>query len=111
MPKARRKTCSLDTEERAIIRTWGQQEDVPTVATYYATTLDVSSGTLQVYSRTLLPIGEVLHIDVSLQGQDAPHSLKGVARAAYRSDDATGYVISLELVTDNNALLWRRQFH
>jgi len=81
------------------------------VAKHYATTLHVSSGTLQVYSRTLLPIGELLHIDVSLQGQDEPHSLKGVARAAYRSDDDSGYVISLELIPDNNALLWRRQFH
>jgi hypothetical protein len=111
MARARRKTYSLDTEERAIIRTWGQQEDIPTVATYYATTLDVSSGSLQVYSRTLLPIGEVLHIDVSLQGQHEPHNLKGVARAAHRSDDVEGYVITLELVPDNNALRWRRQFH
>jgi hypothetical protein len=111
MSRARRKIHCLDTEERAIIRTLKLQEGIPTVAKHYATTMDVSSGALQVYSRTLLPIGEVLQIDVSLQGQDQPHSLTGVARAAYRSDEATGYVISLELIPDDNALLWRRQFH
>lgn len=111
MSRTRRKIRSLDMEERAIIRTWDRHEDTPTVSKHYATTLDVSSEALQVYSRTLLPMGEILHIDVSLQGQDTTHNLKGVARAAHRCDAATGYVITLELVLDNNAEVWRRQFH
>lgn len=111
MSRARRKIHSLDMEERAIIRTWNRHEDTPTVSKHYATTLDVSSEALQVYSHALLPIGEVLHIDVSLQGQDTTHSLRGVASAIHRSDAAAGYVITLELVPDNNAKVWRRQFH
>ena len=109
--RARRKTYSLDTEERAIIRTWNLGGDASTATTHYATTLDLTTQGLQVYSITLIPVGEVLDIDVSLQGQDRVHKLKGVARSVHPSDDATGYVILVDLIADNNAVYWRRQFH
>lgn len=109
--RARRKTYSLDTEERAIIRTWDLEGDAPRAYTHYATTLDLTTQGLQVYSSTLIPVGEVLDIHVSLQGQDQTHKLKGVARSIHKSDDAMGYVILVDLIADNNAAYWRRQFH
>lgn len=109
--RARRNTYSLDTEERAIIRTWGLAGDASMATTHYATTLDLTTQGLQVYSSTLLPVGEVLDIDVSLQGQERAHKLKGVARSVHKSDDARGYVILVDLIADNNAAFWRLQFH
>lgn len=111
MARVRRKSYSLNPEERAIIRTWDLEQDAPTDSRHYTTTLDVSSTGLMLYSATLLPVGEVLHIDVSMQGRDAPYTVKGVAREAHRSDDAQGYVITVDLVSDKNAASWRRQFH
>ena len=111
MSRVRRKSRSLDREERAVIRTWDLEQNAPTDSRHYTTTLDVNSKGLMLYSATLLPIGEVLHIDVSMQGRDQPYTLKGVAREVHRSDDARGYVISVDLVSDTNAADWRRQFH
>ena len=111
MARERRKSHRLDREERAVIRTWDLEQNVPTDSRHYTTTLDVNSTGLMLYSATLLPVGEILHIDVSVQGRDQPYTLKGVAREVHRSDDARGYVISVDLVSDHNADCWRRQFH
>lgn len=111
MPRARRKTHSLHMEERAVIRTWSVQAGEPTPSIHYATTMDITSRGLQIYSRTLLPVGEVLEIDITLQGQAAPHPLKGVARSVSLSGDQPGYVVDVELVADNAASFWRRQFN
>jgi len=109
MPRAR-KIPSLHMEERAIIRTLDRHEDAPS-AKHYATALDLTSQGLQIYSSTLLPVGEVLDIDITLQGQDRMHTLKGVARSVSQRDDNRGYVISVELVDDKHTANWRRQFH
>ncbi|MGE5625128.1 MAG: hypothetical protein ACM3ZT_06240 [Bacillota bacterium] len=111
MNRARRKNLSLHTEERAVIRTFDLHQDVLTESKHYVTTLDVGAAGLLVYSSTLVPVGEVLHIDVSLQGMTEPCTLKGVARSAHRSDNAYGYVIEVDVLADNSALHWRRQFH
>ena len=111
MSRARRKTPSLHMEERAIIRTLIVHGDEATVSKHYATALDLSSQGLQIYSITLFPVGEVLEIDIDLQGHGRAHTLKGVARSVTRSDDAAGYVIDVDLVADNNAATWRKQFH
>jgi hypothetical protein len=106
-----RKIPSLHMEERAIIRTWDRHGDGAQVSKHYATALDLTSQGLQIYSSTLVPIGEVLDIDISLQGQERTHTLKGVARSVAQRDDNRGYVISVELVDDHHADKWRRQFH
>lgn len=111
MPRERRKLPSLQMEERAIIRTWNHQGEEATMSKHYATALDFTSQGIQIYASAPLPTGEVLDIDISLQGQMRPYSLKGVARDVCKSDDASGYLISVELVPDNNAQAWRRQFH
>ena len=111
MPKQTRKTPSLHMEERAIIRTWDYRGEEARVSKHYAMAMDFTQQGLQIYSSNPLPTGEVLDIDISLQGQAKPYTLKGVARAVCRSDDATGYLISVDLISDKHHEGWRRQFH
>ena len=111
MSRATRKTPSLQMEERAIIRTWDVRGEEAMVSKHYAMAMDFTQQGLQIYSSNPLPTGEVLDIDISLQGQTRPYTLKGVARTVSRSDDAMGYVIDVDLVPDRHHENWRRQFH
>jgi hypothetical protein len=111
MNRPRQKTPSLQMEERAIIRTWDLRGGEAMMSKHYAMALDFTQQGLQIYSSNPLPMGEVLEIDISLQGQARPYTLKGVARTVSRSDDAMGYVINVELVSDKHHEGWRRQFH
>ena len=111
MSRIRRKTSSLQMEERAIIRTWDFRGEEAMVSKHYAMAMDFTQQGLQIYSSNPLPTGEVIDIDISLQGQARAYTLKGVARSVSRSDDAAGYVISVDLVTDKHHENWRRQFH
>jgi len=111
MSRARRKTPSLHMEERAIIRTWDHRGEEARVSKHYALAMDFTQQGLQIYSSNPLPTGEVIDIDISVQGQARAYTLKGVARTVSRSDDATGYVISVDLVADKYQEDWRRQFH
>ncbi len=111
MARMNRKTPSLHMEERAIIRTWNTLDEEPMVSKHYVTAVDMSSRGLQLYSSTLLPVGELLHIDISLQGHDRSHNLTGVAHSVSKSDDAKGYVIDVVLLADEKARRWRHQFH
>ena len=111
MARQSRKIPSLQMEERAIIRTWDYRGEEAMVSKHYATALDFTQQGLQIYASSPLPTGEVLDIDISLQGQARPYTLKGVARSVSRSDDATGYLICVELVSDRHLDQWRRQFH
>jgi hypothetical protein len=107
----RRKIPSLHMEERAIIRTWDHRGEEAMASKFYATAMDFTQQGLQIYARSPLPIGEVLDIAISLQGQTRSYSLKGVARSISPSDDGKGYVIEVTLVEDKHAGHWRRQFH
>ena len=111
MARPNRKIPSLHMEERAVIRTWDYRGEEAMVSKHYATALDFTQQGLQIYANSPLPTGEVLDIDISLQGQAKPYPLKGVARTVSRSDDASGYLISVDLVSDRHQDQWRRQFH
>ena len=111
MARQTRKTPSLHMEERAIIRTWEHHGEEATVSKHYATALDFTQQGLQIYASSPLPTGEVLDIDIRLQGRTRPYTLKGVARSVSRRDDANGYLISVDLVNDKHREDWRRQFH
>jgi len=111
MAKQTRKTPSLHMEERAIIRTWNYRGEEAMVSKHYAMAMDFTQQGLQIYASSPLPMGEVLDIDISLQGQAKPYTLKGVAREVTRSDDSSGYLISVDLVADKHHEGWRRQFH
>ena len=111
MSRANRKIPSLQMEERAIIRTWDVRGEEAMVPKHYAMAMDFTQQGLQIYSSNPLPTGEVLDIDISLQGQAKPYTLKGVAREVTRSDDSSGYLISVDLVADKHHEGWRRQFH
>jgi hypothetical protein len=111
MARQTRKISSLHMEERAVIRTWDYRGGEAVVSKHYATALDFTQQGLQIYASSPLPTGEVLDIDISLQGQARPYTLKGVARTVSRSDDSNGYLISVDLVADKHHEGWRRQFH
>lgn len=111
MSRAPRKTPSLQMEERAIIRTWDLRGEEAMMSKHYAMAMDFTQQGLQIYSSNPLPTGEVMEIDISMQGQARPYTLKGVARTVSRSDDSAGYVISVDLVIDKHHEGWRRQFH
>jgi hypothetical protein len=99
MARQTRKIPSLHMEERAVIRTWDHRGEDAMVSKHYATALDFTQQGLQIYASSPLP------------GQAKPYTLKGVARTVSRSDDASGYLISVDLVTDKHHEGWRRQFH
>ena len=48
---------------------------------------------------------------ISLQGQGPSHNLKGVARTVMACDHQSGYIVGIEIIPDNHAARWQRQFH
>lgn len=114
MPRSRQRSKfpSLRHAERAIVRGYSETEEDSPDSRLYVTALDVTSTGLQVCAPTALPVGEVLDLSVYLEGQDQPHTLKGITRWVGRSDGAHGYVLGIELLADHPAnRAWRRQFH
>jgi hypothetical protein len=98
-------------DEWAIVRTRNLQGGAADMAEHHASATAINSRALQIYSSTLLPLGEEMDITIRLQGQSDFHALKGVARSMIQSDDQRGYVVDVDIVADAAATLWRRLFH
>ena len=113
MPRSRtrRNLPSLHTEERAIISTADVHGEGSMASKCYGIALSLSSGALHILADEPVPMGELLDISISLQGQDISHSLKGFARSISACDHQPGYIVDIEIVADNHASRWRRQFH
>jgi hypothetical protein len=113
MPRSRtrRNLPSLHTEERAIISTMDSYGEGTAASKCYGKALSLSAGALHILADDPVPMGELLEISISLQGQDLSHSLKGVARTVTACDHQPGYVVGIEIVPDNHAARWQRQFH
>ena len=114
MPRSRtrRNLPSLHTEERAIISTMDSYGEGSIASKCYGIALSLSAGALHILADEPVPTGELLEISISLQGQDLSHSLKGVARTRHGlRPPASGYIVGIEIVPDNHATRWRRQFH
>lgn len=111
MPRARRKNLRLRMDEWAIVRTRNLQGGLADVAEHHTSATAINSRALQIYSSTLLPVGEELDITIRLQGQRDFHAIKGVARSVIQSDDQRGYVVDVDIVADAAASVWRRLFH
>lgn len=109
--RTRRNLPDLHTEERAIISTADVHGEGPMAQKCYGIALSLTAGALHVLSDEPLPMGELLEISISLRGQDISHNLKGVARSVSVCDHQPGYIVGIEIVADNHATRWRRQFH
>jgi hypothetical protein len=107
-PRLRRNLPSLHTEERAIVTSnAGSTTDLKC----YGIALSLSSAALHLLTDEAVPMGELLDVSISLQGQDQSHNLKGVARTISACDHQPGYVVGIDIVPDNQAARWRHQFH
>lgn len=113
MPRSRNRRIlpNLHTEERAVISTVDVHGEGSIASKSYGVALSLSSGELHILADEPVPTGELLDISISLQGQDIDHSLKGVARSISTCDHQPGYIVGIEIVPDNHASRWRRQFH
>ncbi len=113
MPRSRtrRNLPSLHTEERAIISTMDSYGEGSIASKCYGKALSLSAGALHILADEPVPMGELLEISINLQGQDLSHSLKGVARTVTACDHQSGYIVGIEIVPDNHATRWQRQFH
>ena len=110
-PRLPRNLPRLHTEERAIISTMDVHSEA-LASKCYGVALGLSSEGLHILAEEPVPTGEVLDISINLQGQGPAHNLKGVARSVSACDHQPGYVVGIEILTDNQAAqLWRRQFH
>ena len=110
-PRLARNLARLHTEERAIISTMDTHSDAVALKCY-GIALGLSSEGLHILTDELVPTGEMLDIAISLQGQGPAHNLKGVARSVSACDYQPGFIVGIEILTDNQAAqLWRRQFH
>lgn len=109
--RTRRNLPSLHTEERAIISTADVHGEGSIAQKCYGIALSLSAGALHILTEDPVPTGELLEISISLQGQDLSHNLKGVARTVTACDHQPGYVVGIEIVPDNQAARWQRQFH
>lgn len=109
--RIRRNLPDLRMEERAIISTTDVHGEGSMASKYYGIALSLSSGALHVLADDPLPMGELLDISISLQGQDIRHNLKGFARSVAACDHQPGYIMGIEIMPDNHADRWRRQFH
>ena len=110
-PEDRRKHPRLRREERAVIRQLNISGEDVTVSKYYCTTVDISPSGLQIQTKRAFPLGEQVEITVNLEGHPAAFNLSGVTRWIAPSKDEPGYVLGIELITDNNISNWRRLFH
>ena len=109
--RIRRNLPDLHMDERAIIWTTDVHGEGSTALKFYGVALSLSSGALHILADDALPMGELLDISISLQGQDIRHNLKGFARSVAACDHQPGYVVGIEIVPDNHADRWRRQFN
>ena len=108
---ARRKHPRLRREERAVIRQLNISGEDVTVSKYYCTTVDISPGGVQIQTKRAFPLGEQVEITINLEGHASPFNLSGVTRWIAPSKDEPGYVLGIELITDNNISNWRRLFN
>jgi hypothetical protein len=109
--RTRRNLPTLHTEERAIISTADVHGEDSAAQKCYGIALSLTAGALHILADEPVPMGELLEICISLQGQDIPHNLKGVARTISACDHQPGYVVGIDIVPDNHAAHWQRQFH
>jgi hypothetical protein len=109
--RTRRTLPSLHTEELAIIAPVDMHGETAVAAKCYAMAFGVSSKSMYILTEKRVPLGELLDISISLQGQNEAHSLKGVARTIAACDHQPGYVVGVELVPEDQAGRWRHQFH
>ena len=107
----RRKHPRLRREERAVIRQLNISGEDVTVSKYYCTTVDISPGGVQIQTKRAFPLGEQVEITINLEGHPAAFNLSGVTRWIAPSKGEPGYVLGIELITDNNIAGWRRLFH
>ena len=110
-PRLRRTPPRLHTEERAIISIMDVHTEAP-ASKCYGIALGLTSEGLHILADEPIPMGEMLDISISLQGQGPAHNLKGVARSVSACDHQPGYIVGIDIVPDNQAArLWQRQFH
>jgi len=109
--KTRRTLPSLHTEELAIIAPVDMYGEIAVAAKCYAMAFDVTSKSMHIVTEEQVPLGELLDISISLQGQNGAHNLKGVARTIAACDHQPGFVVGVELVPEDQAGRWRQQFH
>ena len=107
----RRKHPRLRREERAVIRQLNISGEDVTVSKYYCTTVDISPGGLQIQTKKPFPLGEQVEVTINLEGQNGAFNLSGVTRWIAPSKGEPGYVLGVELITDNNISTWRRLFN
>ena len=107
----RRKHPRLRREERAVIRQLNISGEDVTVSKYYCTTVDISPGGVQIQTKRAFPLGEQVEITINLEGHPAAFNLSGVTRWIAPSKGEPGYVLGVELITDNNISNWRRLFN
>lgn len=107
----RRKHPRLRREERAVIRQLNISGEDVTVSKYYCTTVDISPGGVQIQTKRAFPLGEQVEITINLEGNPTPFNLSGVTRWIAPSSGEPGYVLGIELITDNNISNWRRLFN
>ena len=107
----RRKHPRLRREERAVIRQLNISGEDVTVSKYYCTTVDISPGGVQIQTKRAFPLGEQVEITINLEGNPSPFNLSGVTRWIAPSSGEPGYVLGIELITDNNISNWRRLFN
>jgi len=107
----RRKHPRLRREERAVIRQLNISGEDVTVSKYYCTTVDISPGGVQIQTKRAFPLGEQVELTVNLEGHPSAFNLSGVTRWIAPSKGEPGYVLGIELITDNNISNWRRLFN
>lgn len=110
-PEERRRHPRLRKEERAVIRMLNISGEDVTVSKYYCTTVDISPTGLQIRTRKVFPVGEQVEINLTLEGYETAFNLSGITRWISDSKDEPGYVIGIELITNNSIANWRRLFH
>lgn len=109
--RTRRNLHSLHTEELAIIAPVDMYGEIAVAAKCYAMAFGVTSKSMYILTEERVPLGELLDISISLQGQNGAHSLKGVARTIVACDNQPGFMVNVELVREDQAGRWRQQFH
>ncbi len=110
-PEDRRRHPRLRKEERAVIRQLNISGEDVTVSKYYCTTVDISPGGLQIQTKKAFPLGEQVEITINLEGQAAAFNLSGVTRWIAPSKAEPGYVLGIELITNNSISNWKRMFN
>ncbi|HET7923077.1 MAG TPA: PilZ domain-containing protein [Gammaproteobacteria bacterium] len=107
----RRKHKRMTLEERAIVRSYAEEESDRTG--FHCKIMDVSVGGMQIHLKHAYPVGEKLDIMAYMEGYGNSFHLVGQVKWSHTLHGKDGYAIGIQIedTRDQDITDWKRVFN